>query len=184
VLDGRRLLQWPVRGHATDVRRGDLCAERPRMYERRGLLFQRVSRRKLRAAVLTSDCLALPPGRNVGKRMKHLCIAILAMFAFACGGDSDPDVGPQGLKVGGPCTGSSSCDSASMCLMEGDFPGGMCVVACDQQSDCPAGSRCISNESGICMPSCGGDDDCRSGYACRERSDEEGGGKSMVCSNA
>ncbi|MCC7380710.1 MAG: hypothetical protein IT384_02715 [Deltaproteobacteria bacterium] len=107
--------------------------------------------------------------------------AALVTAAVGCGSASQETVGKNGTLVGGPCQSQDSCDTGALCKTEGDFPGGMCVVPCGNHADCPSGARCTSSESGICLPSCSSASDCRSGYVCREKSDQSGGGKSLVC---
>lgn len=63
----------------------------------------------------------------------------------------------------------------------GDFPGGMCTVACSSDADCPGATRCISNEGGICMLPCESKADCREGFQCEGKSREGGDGDKKVC---
>ncbi len=104
---------------------------------------------------------------------------LILTLALSCGDGAD--VGTTGRSVGGPCSGASDCDSASLCKQEGDFPGGMCVVSCDGDADCPAGSSCISSESGVCVPNCATQSDCRDAYECEGKSRQGGTGDTKVC---
>jgi hypothetical protein len=111
-------------------------------------------------------------------------LLLAALFVFGCGDDStggSDGVGTNGDVVGGPCAGTDECASGSECQVDGDFPGGMCTVACSTDDDCPSGSYCISNEGGICMLPCESKDDCRDGYQCEGKSREAGDGDVKVC---
>lgn len=115
------------------------------------------------------------------RRTPHLALVFLSALLglallHACGG-----VGVEGTIVGGPCTTSEDCSSGSRCLTSGDFPGGTCTQNCSEHLDCPEGARCISKESGICLLECELPADCRGGYTCKGKSNETGGGESLVC---
>jgi hypothetical protein len=116
--------------------------------------------------------------------MRDLLLVLMGVWTIAaCGDDggSVDGVGIDGDVVGGPCVDSSECADTSVCLDEGDFPGGTCTVACDEDADCPAGSLCISSEGGVCLLPCDSKDDCREGYECEGKSKQNGDGESKVC---
>ena len=105
-------------------------------------------------------------------------IWILAITALAACSD---DVGTDGGFVGGACFDSRDCRFE--CQRGGEFPEGMCTVACNFDEDCPGGTFCIDTEGGICMLGCDVPQDCRFGYTCRGRGNRGHGGESLVCSN-
>jgi hypothetical protein len=108
-------------------------------------------------------------------------IALLLVGA-ACGDDSDRGfVGPYGPYVGGPCIDDLDCVSGSFCVETGDYPDGMCTTRCRSHNDCPGATACIDREGGICALYCFDDLDCRQKYHCKERNDQSGSGKSLVC---
>lgn len=108
-------------------------------------------------------------------------VMALTTLLAACGDDGPSGVGNEGDVVGGPCEGSGDCADGSECLSDGDFPGGMCTVACSSDADCPEGSLCVSSDGGTCLLPCNDDADCRDGYECDDRSREEGDGTVDVC---
>lgn len=108
--------------------------------------------------------------------------ALLTLLTSACGNDSGEDgIGNAGDVVGGPCQTTDACAEGSECIVGGDFPGGMCTVACSSDADCPGATRCISNEGGICMLPCETKADCREGFQCEGKSREGGDGDKKVC---
>jgi hypothetical protein len=114
--------------------------------------------------------------------MRVLLFIMVCLGGVAgCGDDGTSGVGTEGDVVGGPCTDTSECADGSTCLDEGDFPGGTCTVACDDDADCPAGSLCISSEGGVCLLPCDSKDECREGYECEGKSKQNGEGDSKVC---
>ena len=92
-------------------------------------------------------------------------------------------VGPTSSVVGGPCVGPSDCASSSRCLLDGDFPGGMCAVSCAGDAGCPEGSACVSSKGGVCLPMCMYSDECRPGYLCKGKGRVGLPGEVLVCIN-
>lgn len=76
-----------------------------------------------------------------------------------------------GYTVGDSCTTSKDC-GGKLCIVRSELPGGYCSTTCDEDSDCPHGSVCISgvlqgqSDTRACLRSCTRDSDCRSGYRC------------------
>ena len=113
-------------------------------------------------------------------QMSSLALATLAVSA--CDDDAGNDrIGNSGDVVGGPCRTNDTCAEGSECIVGGDFPGGMCTLACSSDADCPGATRCISNEGGICMLPCESKADCREGFQCEGKSREGGDGDKKVC---
>ena len=118
----------------------------------------------------------------LGLSLRFSLITLVALAAAACGdGSGDDGIGNKGDVVGGPCQTTDACADGSECIVGGDFPGGMCTVACSSDADCPGGTRCISNEGGICMLPCESKADCREGFQCEGKSREGGDGDKKVC---
>jgi hypothetical protein len=110
--------------------------------------------------------------------MRKLLLPALLLIGSASCGD---DVGPLGQTVGGPCVNHQDCAPGSVCLTDGDFPGGMCSIYCGSNNDCPAGAMCIDMKSGICLSSCTTYQDCRGGYECKGKKREDKLGEALVC---
>ena len=102
---------------------------------------------------------------------------ILVLALAACGSN----VGNDGSLVGGACVNSNDCEFR--CELGGEYPSGLCTVACSTDNDCPGNTFCIDVEGGICMLGCRVPDDCRGGYNCRGRKNRGTGGDSLVCSH-
>jgi hypothetical protein len=111
-------------------------------------------------------------------RIALIVLASALPLALAGCGSS---VGKDGDVVGGPCAEENPCASGSECLMSGEFPGGLCVVGCSSDAECPSGSACVSNEGGVCMQLCDNKSDCREGYQCEGKSREGESGEKKVC---
>ena len=122
------------------------------------------------------------------------CILVWLMIpvfglALACGddetgdssgpGDGEEVVSEDSPVVGGGCFDNEGCEER--CLTGSDWPGGMCTLDCDSDSDCPDASNCIAKERGVCLMECGEDDDCPSGYECDDEDREGHAGKVYVC---
>jgi hypothetical protein len=105
-----------------------------------------------------------------------LLVLALGSLAVGCG----QSVGRQGDVVGGPCTATGGCASGSTCETASMYPGGMCSIVCDAQSDCPNGTTCVTEGGGRCLLACNSASDCRDGYNCAQKS-VPGGGESPVC---
>lgn len=107
--------------------------------------------------------------------MRHhlLAFAPLLLLLAACGPG----------ETGDACTSDKDCPT--MCQTGGGFPGGICTLECEMDSECPTGFVCISDSSGICMPTCTDDQSCTdargAGWECREKSKQSGGGTANVC---
>jgi hypothetical protein len=104
--------------------------------------------------------------------------ALLTLLAPGCGNDA---VGKNGSVVGGACSGSGGCAGGSTCLQDTMYPGGMCAVHCQAQSDCPRGSICVQESGGMCLLGCSSASDCRSGYSCQDKSTLNPAGHATVC---
>jgi hypothetical protein len=124
------------------------------------------------------------PKYDQGMTHPSLTRSLLTAFGLSaflwvgCGGSG---VGKDGDVVGGPCAENNPCAAGSECLQNGEFPGGLCVVSCEKDADCPTGSSCISNEGGVCMQDCTTKDDCRDGYQCEGKARESESGEKKVC---
>ncbi|MEZ4220449.1 MAG: hypothetical protein R3B13_05915 [Polyangiaceae bacterium] len=75
--------------------------------------------------------------------------ALLAIFLGACGDDSGPSGGGTEADyhgVGASCTKNEDCfEPGQTCL---PFKGGYCGIEdCQQDTDCPAGSRCVAHDA-------------------------------------
>lgn len=111
-----------------------------------------------------------------GQNPRVLVVFLGLMLATACGGNS---VGNDGDLVGGSCRDSGNC--ADICLSGGDWPEGMCSVACRDDFDCPSETACIDDEGGVCLLLCDFDTDCRRGYECDDESRRGHPGNATVC---
>ncbi len=118
-------------------------------------------------------------------------LAGVALFA-ACGSDETGDnnqgnqpgngeelVGEDSSVVGGGCFEDDACEGK--CMTGSDWPGGMCTLECDNDTDCPDLSYCIAIERGICLMDCYEDADCPSGYECDDKDREGHRGEAYVC---
>lgn len=110
--------------------------------------------------------------------MKTTSFAIIALLCLALTGCGDI-VGNDSGFVGGSCRANADCEER--CVRNGDFPDGMCTIACDFDEDCPDGSRCIDREDGICALSCDENRDCRADYLCRSQDRRGDRGEAQVC---
>lgn len=92
-----------------------------------------------------------------------------AVVAFAlsvgCGDNDDGATEADRLGVGAECTSDEVCQEAEQgvtkrCLLE--FKGGYCgVTDCERNSECPAGSACVSHEGkSYCFRSCVDKQEC------------------------
>jgi hypothetical protein len=102
----------------------------------------------------------------------------LALAVAGCGNDA---VGKNGNVVGGSCSASGGCAGGSVCLTDTMYPGGMCSIVCQQQSDCPNHTVCVQEGGGRCLLACSSASDCRSGYACQDKSTLNPAGHATVC---
>jgi len=85
----------------------------------------------------------------------------VAMLLAACGGS---DVS---RTVGAECNANGDCDE--QCLMGGHYPNGFCSVSCDNDDGCPSETHCIEDMGGVCLFACDFDSDCEflgQGYTC------------------
>lgn len=118
------------------------------------------------------------------KVLVSVAVLVLACASGACssGGDAgDPGVGPSGLTVGAPCTKDVQCSFKC--------DNNTCTKACKVDLDCPAGTVCITSDSGKCAIACVNDTGCAgiggagtgtAAYVCREVSKTDGT-KANVC---
>jgi hypothetical protein len=106
-----------------------------------------------------------------------LACAVLAASALACG---DDDFGPYAI-VGGACRSDIDCAPGASCQRGGDFPSGTCTLPCATHFDCTNGTACIDIQGGICLVACANDSYCRAGYKCKSKHDRDGNGDSPVC---
>src|SRR5689334_16632876 len=108
-------------------------------------------------------------------------VAALALFAsVAALGCGDDDYGPYTV-VGEACRADIDCAPGADCLRGGDFPEGTCSLPCNTHFDCTPGTACIDTQGGVCLVACGNDSYCRPGYKCKSKHDRDGVGDSLVC---
>jgi hypothetical protein len=109
---------------------------------------------------------------------RTLLVLGLLLAATACA----PNVGPDGLLIGGPCEDDTFCVTGAYCLTGRDFPNGTCTTVCDDDGDCRGDSACIERGAGVCLLRCEEDADCgREGYVCRELTQRGETGSTRVC---
>ncbi len=124
-------------------------------------------------------------------------IAFTLLFALtgavACGSDDTSGGGTDGKDnqgqeelvgedsrfVGGGCFDNDGCEE--ICMTGSDWPGGMCTLQCDDDTDCPDLSYCIAFERGICLMDCIEDEDCPIGYRCDDEDRHGHRGDIYVC---
>lgn len=105
------------------------------------------------------------------------CVLLfLALLVAGCG--------PNDRVAGGECDRDRDCASGSICATGGDFPGGMCTLECDRNSDCPNEMSCIDEEGGVCLFWCDSDRDCFGGYECESEQLRHRNGREDVCIGA
>jgi len=92
---------------------------------------------------------------------------------YACTPRRDPPCQGASLEVsvGGPCSCAFDCGIESSCYTEAGTgrPGGFCVDACHDETDCPEGFSCegdTATELGTCYQRCVGDGPCGAGKVC------------------
>ena len=96
--------------------------------------------------------------------MRNSIIGLLGamlLVTFAC---SSPNVS---RSLGAQCSTRDDCEER--CERGGDYPDGICTVACERDRDCPSSARCVDKEGGICLFDCGSDPDCEflgAGWRC------------------
>jgi hypothetical protein len=98
--------------------------------------------------------------KNRGDTMGRTLCALIVLVALAnCGGGTS-----EAIKrgVGAECSASLACtETNQVCLPE--FAGGYCgVSACMRDSDCPAGSACVTddNQTNYCFLICADKPEC------------------------
>jgi hypothetical protein len=64
---------------------------------------------------------------------------------------------------GGACRVDADCSTGQCCTERANCGGGMCVLACRGDADCPADMAC---EHAMCFFRCRGDGDCAVGQRC------------------
>lgn len=117
----------------------------------------------------------------MANRFRSVLCSISFLVLSAIAGCGSGGVGKSGDVVGGPCAGDGDCAGGSVCLVEGDFPGGTCTVRCTSQADCPNGSACVQENGGTCLLACSSNGDCRGEYMCEAKSNLGRSGESLVC---
>jgi len=74
--------------------------------------------------------------------------------------------------IGGPCASNNDCAGDTVCMNNGDFPGGFCTQACQNDFGCESGTHCMGMAGygqKFCAPNCQANNDCRQGgYACHD----------------
>jgi Cys-rich repeat protein len=91
-------------------------------------------------------------------RFHPLAIAMLLLFATACGGDDD--TAADRLGVGAECAKNTDCTEGQSCLA---FKGGYCGIEnCTENADCPEGSACVAHDDGhsYCFRTCAEKAEC------------------------
>lgn len=115
--------------------------------------------------------------------MLHARWFLVAVVAAGCssGEAGDPGVGPSGLTVGAACTKDAQCSFKC--------DNNTCTKPCKADPDCPAGTVCITSDSGKCAIACVNDTSCAgigggttgtAAYVCREVGKMDGA-KANVC---
>ena len=85
-------------------------------------------------------------------------------------------------SLGARCDSNADCDQK--CLASGNFPGGFCTIACDNDNGCPVDALCSTESGGVCLFKCALDRDCEflgAGYTCQMVDANVGGGKVLAC---
>ncbi|HJL16356.1 MAG TPA: hypothetical protein RMH99_11910 [Sandaracinaceae bacterium LLY-WYZ-13_1] len=111
--------------------------------------------------------------------MRRTLLSLVSLLALGCA----PNVGPDGLLIGGPCRDTLDCVTGAYCLEDSrEFPEGTCTTVCDDDDDCRGDSSCIEIRSGACLLRCDEDADCgREGYTCQRETRRGSAGDVMVC---
>lgn len=107
-------------------------------------------------------------------------LAVLLVLVAGCGGS---DVSRE---LGARCDDSSECDDRCL-LPEDDWPGGLCTVMCDDDTDCPDEADCADEEGGVCLFTCDEVEDCRFlglGWTCQTLPAHPSGEGVRVCVGA
>jgi len=81
-------------------------------------------------------------------------VTFAALLALAACQSSDVS-----RVLGAECTTNEDC--SEKCLDTASWPDGFCTTICDDDSQCPNGARCISEDGGVCAFDCTANDDCR-----------------------
>jgi hypothetical protein len=119
--------------------------------------------------------------RSQRVRARAWCSALIGSLLLASAvGCGDDDYGPYEI-VGGQCRSNAECAPGADCQRGGDFPDGTCTLPCNSHIDCTAGTACIDTQGGICLVACANDSYCRAGYKCKTKHDRDGRGDSLVC---
>jgi hypothetical protein len=113
------------------------------------------------------------------KALLWLATVFAICSVAACGHDNYP--GYDLSVVGGACRNDTECAPGARCQTGGDLPGGTCTLPCVTHFDCSSGSACIDKHGGICLLACQNDSWCRPGYHCKSVNDRGDGAESLVC---
>jgi hypothetical protein len=112
----------------------------------------------------------------LGRRRLSACTWVIVTLLVACN-DSNTD-----NLIGSPCTQQGQC-RVTCETPSNDFPGGLCTVPCDHDSQCPHGTYCMAIAGGVCLFPCAQDQDCAflgDHWFCRNL-DRAEGDKRLVC---
>lgn len=101
-------------------------------------------------------------------------LVVLGGLAVGCADSS------VSRAVGARCDYDRECDGR--CLTGGDYPGGLCSIACRDDDDCPSSSRCAPQRAGgICLLACDDDAQCRDLMGSTWECKSQVGASGMVC---
>lgn len=108
-------------------------------------------------------------------------LLVCALGAIGCA----PNVGPEGLLIGGPCFDDTFCVTGAYCLDDPDFPEGTCTTVCADDGDCRGSAVCVERGAGLCLLPCEVDADCgRDGYRCNDEVRRGAAGTVLACSGS
>jgi hypothetical protein len=83
--------------------------------------------------------------------------------------------------VGSECGRDIDCAPGVQCEHGKEFGDGTCTFACRDHFDCPGGAACIDSNGGVCLVACYDDSYCRPGFHCKAKHNRAHGGDSLVC---
>jgi hypothetical protein len=108
-----------------------------------------------------------------------LVVVLVGALFGARGCSHEQQVGHEGVLVGGPCLGNGDC--SDLCLEGGRYPDGTCSTECENDDDCPDGTWCIDLDGGVCLLACSDDSGCRPAYECDSRDRKGTPGDVLAC---